>query len=77
MEKEMELLHKNNVWEVVKLPKGRKAVGSKWVFKLKVGPDRMVHRHKACLVAQGFSQKYRLDWTRCFPQLSGLSHFEE
>ena len=39
MEKEMESFHKNDVWDLVKLPKGRKAVGSKWVFKLKVGPD--------------------------------------
>ena len=48
------------------LPKGRKAVGSKWVFKLKVGPDGMVHRHKARLVAQGFLQKYGLDYDETF-----------
>ena len=66
MEKEMESLHKNDVWDLVKLPKGRKAVGSKWVFKLKVGPDGMVHRHKARLVAQGFSQKYGLDYDETF-----------
>lgn len=66
MEKEMESLHKNDVWDLVMLPKGRKAVGSKWVFKLKVGPDGMVHRHKARLVAQGFSQKYGLDYDETF-----------
>ena len=66
MEKEMESLQKNDVWDLVELPKGRKAVGSKWVFKLKVGPDGMVHRHKARLVAQGFSQKYGLDYDETF-----------
>ena len=53
MNKEMDSLHMNDVWDLVKLPKDRKAVGSKWVFKFKVGP-------KARLVAQGFSQKQGL-----------------
>ena len=35
MEKEIESLHASEVWEVVELPKDRKAVGSKWVFKTK------------------------------------------
>ena len=54
----MESLHTNDVWDLVKLTKDRKAVGSKWVFKLKVGPDGSVERHKARLVAQGYTQKY-------------------
>ena len=66
MEKEMESLHTNDVWDLVKLPKDRKAVGSKWVFKLKVGPDGLVERHKARLVAQGFSQKHGLDYDETF-----------
>ena len=35
MEKEMESLQVNEVWELVKLPSDRKPVGSKWVFKVK------------------------------------------
>ena len=66
MEMEMESLHKNEVWDLVKLPKDRKAVGSKWVFKLKVGPDGLVQRYKARLVAQGFSQKHGLDYDETF-----------
>ena len=66
MEKEMESLHANDVWDLVELPKDRKAVGSKWVFKLKVGADSLVERHKARLVAQGFSQKYGLDYDETF-----------
>ena len=61
MEREMESLHTNDVWDLVKLPKDRKAVGSKWVFKLKVGPDGSVERPKARLVAQGYTQKHGLD----------------
>ena len=66
MDKEMDSLHMNDVWDLVKLPKDRKAVGSKWVFKLKVGPDGQVERHKARLVAQGFAQKQGLDYDETF-----------
>ena len=55
MEKEIESLRKNDVWELVDLPKGRKAVGSKWVFKIKTDAEGSVERFKARLVAQGFS----------------------
>ena len=67
MDNEMNLLHMNHVWDLVKLPKDRKAVGSKWAFKLKVGSDGQVERHKARLVAQGFAQKQGLDYDETFP----------
>ena len=33
MHEKMESLHKNSTWVLVKLPKGKKAVRCKWVFK--------------------------------------------
>ena len=66
MEKEMNSLSKNDVWELVELPKDRKAVGSKWVFKVKFNADGSVERHKARLVAQGYSQKPGLDYDKTF-----------
>jgi hypothetical protein len=47
----------NGTWKLVKLPAGRKAIGSKWVFKIKRNADGSIERYKACLVAQGFSQR--------------------
>ena len=35
MEKEMEFLHTNEVWDLLKLHKDKKAVGCKWVYKTK------------------------------------------
>ena len=32
--------------ELVKLPKGKKTIGCKWVYKLKVGVDGTVERYK-------------------------------
>ena len=66
MEKKMKSLHTNDVWDLVELPNDQKAVGGKWVFKLKIGADRSVERHKARLVAQGFSQKFGCDYDETF-----------
>ena len=46
MEKEMASLQTNEVWDLVELPKDRKVVGSKCVFRVKT-----VERDKARLVA--------------------------
>ncbi len=66
MEKEMESLYANNVWKLVELPKDRKTVGSKWVFKVKADADGIFESYKACLVAQGFSQKFGSDYDETF-----------
>jgi transposase InsO family protein len=66
MEKEMNSLYANEVYDLVELPKGRRVVGSKWVFKRKMNADGSVERYKARLVAQGFSQKPGLDYDETF-----------
>ena len=66
LEMEMDSLHGNQVWDLVELPKERKIVGSKWVFKEKLGADGTTERYKARLVAQGFSQQYGLDYDETF-----------
>ena len=59
-------LQENDVWDLVELPPGRKIVGSKWVFKKKIGADGTVERYKARLVAQGYTQKYGTDYDETF-----------
>ena len=66
MEKEMNSLQDNDVWDLVELPPGRKIIGSKWVFKKKTGVDGTVERYKARLVAQGYTQKYGADYDETF-----------
>ena len=46
----------NKTWELVQLPEGRKALGSKWVFRIKQDAHGIILKFKACLMAQGFSQ---------------------
>ncbi|KAG8490651.1 hypothetical protein CXB51_013913 [Gossypium anomalum] len=67
MQEEMESLHKNRTWDLVKLPKGKKVVRCKWVFKKKEGtPGVKEPRYKAMLVAKGYSQIPGVDFTNMF-----------
>ena len=52
---EMASLHKNEAWDLVELPAGRKPIGSKWVFKKKTNAEGKVDKYKAQLVAKGYS----------------------
>lgn len=55
MSEEMRALEKNQTWEVVKLPLGKRPVGFKWVFIVKYKSDGTLERYKAKLVAKGYS----------------------
>ncbi|KAG8498774.1 hypothetical protein CXB51_005214 [Gossypium anomalum] len=67
MQEEMESPHKNRTWDLVKLPKGKKVVRCKWVFKKKEGNLEVEEpRYKARLVAKGYSQIPGVDFTDVF-----------
>lgn len=52
---ELQALARNNTWTICPLPENRRAVGCKWLFKVKKKADGSVDRYKARLVAKGFS----------------------
>lgn len=56
----------NGTWDLVELPTDRKAVGSRWVYKLKRNSAGQVTKYKARLVAQGYSQKFGQDYDEVF-----------
>ena len=72
-EKEIRSIKANEVWELVELPKGKKTIGCKWVYKRKVDVNGSVERYKAHLVAKGYSQQYELDYNENF---SPVTRFE-
>lgn len=51
---EIKSIEDNDTWSLVKLPKGKKAIDVKWVYKVRLNPKGEVIRHKARLVAKGF-----------------------
>ena len=72
MQDEMNSLYENDTFELVKLPKGKKALKNKWVYRVKTEENTSHPRYKARLVVKGFSQKkaliivrYSLQWSRC------------
>jgi len=65
-EEEINSLYENGTWELVLLPEGRKAVGSKWMFKIKRHADGSIERYKARVVAKRYSQHPGLDYTEVF-----------
>ncbi|KAK2414734.1 secreted RxLR effector protein [Trifolium repens] len=67
MNEEMLSLEKNQTWKLVPLPKNKRVVGSKWVFKKKDGiPGVEAPRYKARLVAKGFTQVEGIDYNEIF-----------
>jgi hypothetical protein len=64
MHEELEALKAKEVYEEVKeLPHGRKAVWCKWVLHIKWDKDRQISCFKGHLVAKGFTQIPRQDYT--------------
>ncbi|KAM0053391.1 putative RNA-directed DNA polymerase [Helianthus debilis subsp. tardiflorus] len=66
MNLEMEALLRNQTWELVKLPKGRKPIGCKWVYRIKFKANGEIERYKARLVAKGYNQREGLDFGETF-----------
>ena len=70
---EMASLHKNDAWDLVELPAGRKLIGSKWVFKKKMNVEGKVEKYKARLVAKGYSQVPGIDFGDIFSPVAKVT----
>jgi hypothetical protein len=60
------------VWELVEPLPNCKPIGTKWVWKNKEGGNGEVVGNKSRLVAQGYSQKERIDYEETFAPVACL-----
>nr|GEY97762.1 putative ribonuclease H-like domain-containing protein [Tanacetum cinerariifolium] len=61
-----------NVWVLVELPKGKYAIGTKWILKNKRDARGIVVRNKARHVAQGHQQEEGIDYDEVFAPVARI-----
>jgi hypothetical protein len=66
-------LHSKGTFRMENSPLGRNAIGNKRVFKFKPKPDSSVDRFIARLVAKGFNQRARVEYSETFSPIVKLS----
>ena len=75
MDREINTLEKAGTWTTVPRPAGKNIIGSKWVFHIKQKANGTIEKHKVCLVARGFTQKFSVDYFNTFSPVARLASF--
>ncbi|GJX20424.1 putative ribonuclease H-like domain-containing protein, partial [Tanacetum coccineum] len=60
------------VWTLVDLPYGKRAIGTKWIYRNKKDERGIVVRNKARLVAQGYTQEEGIDYDEVFAPVARI-----
>ncbi|GJS64388.1 putative ribonuclease H-like domain-containing protein [Tanacetum coccineum] len=72
MQEELLQFKLQKVWTLVDLPNGKRAIGTKWVFRNKKYERGIVVRNKARLVAQGYTQEEGIDYDEVFAPVARI-----
>ncbi|KAI3669454.1 hypothetical protein L6452_40690 [Arctium lappa] len=72
MQKELLQFKLQDVWDLVDLPKGQRAISTKWIFRNKRDERGIVIRNKARLVAQGYTQEEGIDYEEVFAPVARI-----
>jgi len=63
---ELSSIRDNKTWSLVELPRGHRAIGLKWVYKVKRDENDNIVKYKARLVAKGYVQQPGIDFEEVF-----------
>ncbi|GKF01067.1 putative ribonuclease H-like domain-containing protein [Tanacetum coccineum] len=72
MQEELLQFKLQQVWTLVDLPHGKRAIGTKWVYRNKKDERGIVIRNKARLVAQGYTHEEGLDYDEVFAPVAKI-----
>ncbi|GJZ65101.1 putative ribonuclease H-like domain-containing protein [Tanacetum coccineum] len=72
MQEELLQFKLQEVWTLVDLPNGKRAIGTKWVFRNKKDERGIVIKNKARLVAQGYTQEEGIDYDEVFAPVTRI-----
>ena len=73
MDEEYRSLMENDTWDLVPLPRGRKLVRCKWVYRTKYASNGSLERLKASLVVKVFSQVEGIDYDETFAPIEKMN----
>ena len=71
MQDEMKSLHENHTFDLVELSKGKRALGNKWVFRLRSGDSPLWYNRR--LVVKAFNQKKGINFDEIFSPVVKIS----
>ncbi|GKD14130.1 putative ribonuclease H-like domain-containing protein [Tanacetum coccineum] len=72
MQEELLQFKLQEVWTLVDLPNGKRAIGTKWVFRNKKDERGIVIRNNARLVIQGYTQEEGIDYDEVFAPVARI-----
>ncbi|CAL1353665.1 unnamed protein product [Linum trigynum] len=74
MQTEIDAVHANKTWTVVDRPPPEvPVIGSRWLYAIKMTPEGTIERHKARIVAQGFSQEQGVAFDEKFAPVAKMA----